>query len=132
VTEPSWLGVDFAIKANKRAVGQTGEPHSLLYPNLLESGLARPQHRFAYGEEDPVVLAVALLFGIARNHPFEQGNKRTALACALRFLENNGYVLVLPNTDFLGAQLVAVLTGDLSEDAFGAMFASYVREIEDT
>lgn len=77
-------------------------------------------------------LACVLLFGIARNHPFEQGNKRTELACALRFLENNGYTAILPNTEFLGEQLVAALTGALSEGDFGSMFASHVTEIEDT
>jgi len=116
VTEPSWLRVDFAIEANKRAVSKTGEHHALLRSDALESAFTKPRHHFQYGgEEDIATLACVLLFGIARNHPFEQGNKRTALACAL-----------------LGEQLVAVLTGALSEGDFGSMFASHVTEIEDT
>ena len=133
MTEPSWLRVDFAIEANKRAVSKTGEHHALLRSDALESAFTKPRHHFQYGgEEDIATLACVLLFGIARNHPFEQGNKRTALACALRFLENNGYTAILPNTEFLGEQLVAVLTGALSEGDFGSIFASHVTEIEDT
>jgi prophage maintenance system killer protein len=54
---------------------------------LLESALYRPKHSFAYGETDIVKLATLLLSGIARNHSFQQGNKRTGLHCAIQFLE---------------------------------------------
>ena len=58
---------------------------------LLESALARPRNAFAYGEEDIIVLAVALMAGIARAHAFEQGNKRTAFAAMRLFLCANGF-----------------------------------------
>jgi death-on-curing protein len=77
-----------------------------------------------------VVLASSLLFGIARNHPFEQGNKRTALGAAFLFLAVNGYQLIAPDTENFGAIIVDVLTGKASERDFIEILAEYgVREL---
>jgi death on curing protein len=89
--EPYWLPIEVVIRANRAEVTDTGEHHFLRDLGLLESALARPRNAFAYGEEDIVVLAVALMAGIARAHAFEQGNKRTAFAVMRLFLEANGY-----------------------------------------
>jgi death-on-curing protein len=82
----------------------------------LESALARPINHWHYGEADVVALAVALLLGVARNHPFLQGNKRTAFAAAEYFLYLNGYELS-PAHD--GAELadflIDAINGDVSE-----------------
>ncbi|HZC15513.1 MAG TPA: type II toxin-antitoxin system death-on-curing family toxin, partial [Caulobacteraceae bacterium] len=71
----------------------TGEPFALRDAGLLISALGKPRNHWFYeGKRDAVSLAVTLLFGIARNHAFEQGNKRTAFEAALIFLLANGYV----------------------------------------
>lgn len=61
--------------------------------NALEAALARPQHKAAYGEEDVFVLAAAYLYGIVRNHPFSDGNKRTGFLAAFTFLVLNGFLI---------------------------------------
>ncbi len=73
-------------------------------------------NRFAYGEEDIVTLAVSLLFGIGRNHPFVQGNKRTAFVAAVDFLGVNGYALQAPDSEDLGRSIEAALRDDVSEE----------------
>jgi len=114
-SEPVWLTADLVIEFNELAVADTGEPHSLINAAGLESALARPLNYWHYGETDAVVLAVSLLVGIGRNHPFLQGNKRCAFAAADYFLYLNGWELAHPDeTDF--ADLIAdVITGNASE-----------------
>jgi death-on-curing protein len=90
--EPLWFDPEDAIEINKVLVSLSGEEHLLRDEGLLISTVHRPRNLYLYeGESDVVALASSLLFAIARNHPFVQGNKRTAFAAALIFLENNGY-----------------------------------------
>lgn len=80
--------------------------------------MARPVHLWAYGEEDIVALAGALLVGLGRNHPFVQGNKRTALTAAIVFLRFNGYAFVAPDGEPLGQFVEHSITGSIPERAF--------------
>jgi death-on-curing protein len=84
--EPVWLTADHLIEFNELEVAATGEPHVVRDMSGLESAIGRPINHWHYGETDVVALAVALLLGVARNHPFLQGNKRTAFAAADYFL----------------------------------------------
>jgi death-on-curing protein len=96
--EPNWLPLEAVLKINRDAVAATGENYLLRDQALLESALGKPQNHWAYGDEDDVVvLAVQLLDGIAQNHCFEQGNKRTAFIAAVMFLKANGYDLTVPD-----------------------------------
>jgi death-on-curing protein len=117
-SEPVWLTDGQVIRINQRLVEKTGEPHVVLYPGLLSSGLARPKNRWAYGEEDVANLAGILVLGLGMNHPFQQGNKRTALTAAKIFLQFNGYTFVAPDTEELGALVERSITGMISEAAF--------------
>ena len=67
--EPVWLTADLLVEFNDLTVSQTGEPHVLRDLAGLESALARPVNHWHYGEADVVALSIALLLGIARNHP---------------------------------------------------------------
>ena len=96
----------------------TGEPHILLFPGLLSSGMARPKNRWAYGEADMANLAGILVLGIGINHPFQQGNKRTALTTAKVFLQFNGYTFVAPDSPQLGALVERAIVGMISESIF--------------
>ena len=108
--EPTWLPLRAVIDANEALVAETGEPFLLRDKGLLESALDKPRNRFLYdGVDDIVDLAAALLFGIAQNHPFLQGNKRTAFASAVMFLELNGYRLSNQYDDRLGQLIVDTL-----------------------
>jgi death on curing protein len=119
--EPVWIESDFAIAFNR-----TLAPHcTVLKPRELESALARPRHLFDFcGEDDLATLAAAITAGIARNHPFTDGNKRTALACAVQFIESNGYAFNAP--DNLGEAVESLTDGHLSEADFAAMLAAGV------
>ena len=66
---------------------------------LLESALARPQQLFSYGDPDIFAMAAAYAAGIARNHPFIDGNKRAAFIAAYIFLARNGYVISASEVD---------------------------------
>ena len=84
---------------------------------LLESALARPVNLHAYGESDPFVLASAYAFGIARNHPFVDGNKRTAFLAAYLFLGANGLKLIADEISATDSML-AVASGTMNETEF--------------
>lgn len=90
---------------------------------LLESALARPQNKHAYGEEDRFVLAASYAFRIARNHPFCDANKRTAWAAARTFLKLNGHP-TRPDRAAAVEQTVRLAEGSLSEDDFAEWLRS--------
>jgi death-on-curing protein len=117
-SEPIWLTEEQVIRINERLVAITGEPHLLLHPGLLSSGMARPKNRWAYGEQDVANLAGMLVLGIGMNHPFQQGNKRTALTAAKIFLQFNGYTFVAPDGEPLGALVERSIVGMIPEANF--------------
>lgn len=126
--EPYWLAVEDVVELNRDLVADTGEPHRILKAGELESACHRPRWLWEYEREDDVlVLAVRLLFGLARAHAFVQGNKRTGFVAALMFLEMNGWSLS-PEVDSetLGDAIVAVLNGDIGEDAFADDIARFI------
>jgi death-on-curing protein len=85
----------------------------------LESALARPQNLAADGEPDAAALAAAYAFGLARNHAFVDGNKRTAWIAARLFLADNGCKLVLDKADAVRT-MMALAAGEISEEDFAA------------
>jgi len=116
--EPRWLPIEVVIEHNQLEVEATGERHFLRDRGLLESALARPRNFFGFGEEDIVVLAVALMAGIARTHAFEQGNKRTAFAAMRLFLLANGYDAALDDKVSWADEVIALVEHRSSEDDF--------------
>jgi len=77
-----------------------------------------------------VSLAVTLLFALARNHPFEQGNKRTAFEAALIFLGDNGYGFTAPDNEALSDAITAVITHAMTEQEFEDAFRPYVGLVD--
>lgn len=115
--EPRWLSAGDIVEINRGLLAGSGERHFILKPNELESAAARPASLWAYQEEDDLaVLAVRLLAGIARNHPFEQGNKRTAFVAALNFLLTNGWRLDIADSEE-HAILIEALVEHKAEEA---------------
>ncbi len=87
-----WLSKKLVLAIHARQIAEHGGDDGLRDEGLLESALARPQNQWAYQEPKPNIaaLAAAYAFGIARNHPFVDGNKRTAfVACRLFLITNN-------------------------------------------
>jgi death-on-curing protein len=116
--EPAWLPIDAVIEYNRLEVEASGEHHFVRDLGLLDSALARPRNAFAYGEEDIVVLAVALMAGIARAHAFEQGNKRTAFEAMWHFLRLNGYDLAIEDTETWADAVISLIEHRSTEEDF--------------
>lgn len=127
--EPNWLPIEAVIEHNQLEVSATGERHLVRDLGMLESALARPRNAFGYGEEDIVVLAVALMAGIARAHAFEQGNKRTAFEALWHFLRINGYELSIDDTQRWADEVIALVEHRIGEDDFERAIRSFVIPI---
>lgn len=128
-SEPTWLPADLVVRFNEAIVSHTGEPHYLRDIGGLESALAKPVNYWSYGETDAVVLAVTMLDGIGRNHPFLQGNKRTAWGAAEYFLRLNGYDLTISDGADLGDFIIDVIKGDVSEQRLVETLWEYVNAV---
>ncbi|WP_132805445.1 type II toxin-antitoxin system death-on-curing family toxin [Tepidamorphus gemmatus] len=96
--EPFWLDAEQIIEQNQALVEETGEPFFLRNEGGLHSATVAPINYYHYSNErDLIVLACVLMRAIAQNHPFEQGNKRTAFVAAAAFLLINGIVFDPPD-----------------------------------
>jgi death-on-curing protein len=115
VTEPEWLDSDIVLDIHAEQLAVFGGADGMRDLGLLESGLARPLNKFAYGETDLAALAAAHAFGIARNHPFVDGNKQAAFGSMIVFLGLNGIDLDVPPEDAT-AVILEVAAGEIDED----------------
>ncbi|WP_340120929.1 type II toxin-antitoxin system death-on-curing family toxin [Methylobacter svalbardensis] len=82
-----WISAELALAIHQRQLAEHSGLSGIRDKGLLDSALARPQNLHAYGENDLYALAAAYGFGIARNHPFNDGNKRTAYIVTRLFLK---------------------------------------------
>jgi death-on-curing protein len=110
-----WLSRDAVERMHDDQLAEHGGLPGLKDDNALEAALARARHKYAYGEEDLVALAAAYLFGLARNHPFSDGNKRIAFLAAFTFLYINGFLLEAEQAEVI-AFVLAVAAGEIDED----------------
>ncbi|MDA0738298.1 MAG: type II toxin-antitoxin system death-on-curing family toxin [Nitrospirae bacterium] len=92
--EPVWIDRDVVLAIHDALLHEFGGASGFRDETLLDSALARPENLFLYESPDLFALAAAYMFGIVRNHPFVDGNKRTGLVVGGIFLERNGKVLV--------------------------------------
>ncbi|MBE9129322.1 MULTISPECIES: type II toxin-antitoxin system death-on-curing family toxin [unclassified Coleofasciculus] len=99
MNEPFWISEDIARIIHADQIVQHGGSGGIRDENLLSASLARPRHLFAYGEPTLFDLAAAYGYGLAKNHPFIDGNKRVAFAVMATFLEINGYTLDVPEME---------------------------------
>jgi death on curing protein len=115
VTEPQWLDTDIVLDIHAEQLALFGGGDGIRDLGLLESALARPLNKFAYGETGLAALAAAYAFGIARNHPFVDGNKRAAFGAMIVFLGLNGIDLDVPPQDAT-AIILEMAAGEIDED----------------
>lgn len=123
--EPVWLDARVALAIHERQLAEHGGGIGVRDEGLLESALGRPINRWAYGEDDLCALAAAYAFGVARNHPFIDGNKRTAWVLARLFLRLNGAVLIFAPEEAIRTVL-ALAAGDLSEAELADWFRGHL------
>ena len=127
--EPKWLDIDIVLDFHAEQLALFGGADGIRDRGLLESALARPINKFAYGETGVAVLAAAYGFGIARNHPFIDGNKRTALASMIVFLGLNGIDLDAPQ-DAATAMLLSLAAGEITEDVLVHWITDHTRPFD--
>jgi death on curing protein len=129
MTEPEWLELDIVLDFHAEQLALFGGADGIRDLPLLESALARPINKHAYGETDIAVLAAAYGFGIARNHPFIDGNKRTAFASMIVFLGLNGIALDAP-PETATAVMLSLAASEIGEDDLARWIAENGRPLE--
>ena len=114
-----WVEKRLALAIHDRQLAEHGGGGGMRDEALLDSALARPQQLFAYGDPPPdlAALAASLAFGLARNHPFVDGNKRTAHVCYRVFIALNDAELIATEEEKYIAML-SLAEGSLEEAAF--------------
>ena len=119
MTEPRWLGRRIVVALHDAQLVRHGGAAGIRDDGLLESALARARNLHAYGEAEVCVLATAYAFGIVRNDPFVDGNKRTAFVTAALFLEENGLRLIAPEAEAV-VMTLELASGEMPEAGFVA------------
>jgi death on curing protein len=123
VSDWIWLSRDVLLAAHDEQLAEHGGAVGIRDLNLFESALARPQ---TYEEPDAARLAASYAFGIAKNHPFIDGNKRTALVAFEAFPTLNGISLEASDTDCVIA-ILRLAEGDLDECALADWVRRYAK-----
>lgn len=122
-----WVWLDPAVltAVHEEQLVEHGGAGGIRDAGLFESALARARHLAAYGEADAAALAAAYGYGLARNHPFVDGNKRTAFVAVELFLALNGFDLTAGDGDCV-LTMLAVAAGELDEAAFAGWIRAHL------
>ena len=121
--EPQWLLRETVLALQERLLAEIGGLRGLRDAWLLDSALARPNQLFAYGKPTAFELAAAYAYGLIRNHPFLDGNKRIGFTAAIAFLELNGWRFTASEAD-AALKTLALAARELNE----ADYAAWLRE----
>ena len=125
MVEPIWIMRAVVLAIHSEQLAEHGGSDGLRDETLLDSALAKPLNVFAYSDDpDIFVLAASYAFGIARNHAFVDGNKRTAAAISMTFLNLNGWEIEAPKEDEYFTFL-HLADGSLSEEEMAAWFQAH-------
>ena len=129
MNEPVWVPLTAVIAIHDRQIARHGGAPGIRDRTLIESAIARPMNRAAYGETDLAILATAYAFGTAKAHAFVDGNKRTAFVTAVTFLRLNGWAFLPDAAE--GVRMMEELASDgLDENGFADWLRSGMRRIE--
>jgi death on curing protein len=127
VKEPQWLLRETVLALQERLLAEFGGLGGLRDDGLLDSALARPQQLFAYRKPGLFALAAAYAFGLVRNHPFLDGNKRVGFTAAVVFLELNGYGFTASEAESI-IKTLALAARDLGEAGYAAWLKENSRK----
>jgi death-on-curing protein len=128
--EPLWVRDDLVLAIHRRQLAEHGGGEGIRDPGLLDSALSRPKNLLAYSTEEPdlAILAAAYAWGLARNHPFVDGNKRTAYVVCRTFLKLNGRDLdASPEEKYL--TFLRLAEGRLTEQALAAWIREHLTDV---
>jgi len=115
MSEPVWIDLEVVLAIHDEQLAEHGGQPGVRDRGLLESALARPRNQLSHGETSITRLAASYAFGISRNHPFLDGNKRTSLVVAELFVELNGTEISATDAQCV-TTFLALAAGDLTEE----------------
>ena len=123
MTDPAWVSRAVVLALHERLIAEFGGEDGLRDMGLLESALARPMHLRAYTNATLAELAACYAYGLVKNHPFADGDKRIGFTTAVLFLEINGCAFTAGQVDAV-IQTLALAAGALSESGYAAWLAA--------
>ncbi len=123
----AWIDAAVVRAIHEEQLAEHGGSEGLRDEGLLESALGRPHNLASYGKPDVAACAASYGFGIARNHPFLDGNKRTAFVAVELFLDLNAHVLEASDADCV-LTMLQVAEGSMSEEDFAGWIRRHARK----
>ena len=123
---PVWVLPETVATLHEQLLAVFGGAVGVRDAGLLQSALARPENLLAYGTPTAFELAASYAFGLVKNHPFVDGNKRTGIAVAVLFLELNGYRFEATEADAT-VRTLALAAGEMKEGAFAEWLTANSR-----
>lgn len=125
---PQWVLAETILALHDRLLSEFGGLAGLRDVGLFDSALARPIQLFSYGKPDIFEMAAAYAYGLVRNHPFVDGNKRIAFTTAVLFIEINGYCFEATEADAT-IQTLALAARKMSEEHYAAWLRANAKEV---
>lgn len=122
-----WIAECVALLVHNEQLAEHGGGEGLRDAGALESAMMRPRNLIEYGSPDAAALTAAYAFGIARNHPFVDGNKRAAAVISESFLITNGYILMASDEELV-ASIQSLASGELTEEQLAAWLRERIIE----
>lgn len=122
MTPPVWVAREAVLAVHEQMLSEFGGDSGVRDAGLLESALARPENKFGYGAPTLFEMAAAYAYGIVRNHPFVDGNKRTGFMAAVMFLERNSCRFSAGEADAV-VRTLGLAAGELTESDYAAWLA---------
>jgi death on curing protein len=121
-----WISLDAVLAIHDEQIAEHGGIRGVRDLGVIDSALARPRNRLAYGKTDAAALATAYAFGLCNSHGFLDGNKRAAYVVAETFLDLNGYAMDATDEAVVNTML-AVASGAMTEEQLAQWFRSFIR-----
>ena len=128
MSEPQWVPVRQILRMHELGVTYFGGAPGVRDAGLLQSAVDRAPNKFHYGETRLTVLAAAYAYGLARNHPFVDGNKRVALSAMVEFLAKNGVRLVAASSE-LTAVMLSLASGTIGEPELATWLDTHTEPV---
>lgn len=126
--QPRWISKAVVLAIHDEQLSEHGGGQGLRDEGSLEAALDRPRNLLHYGAPDIAALAAAYAFGLAKNHPFVDGNKRTSFVVTELFLDLNGHELTMDDATAVTAWL-SLAAGELAEEALAAKIRDALRPL---